>query len=241
MKLSEAVEFAQQSPWLARQSSDFRAALAKRMRLLTRRQGELLFHADDEAPDIVCLVKGSAASLVVHPIMGPFVAVLWGPGQWIGQSPVLGNRRRLLSVEIRADSQFIAISRGAIAEMIEVMPSAAWAFFDLLAIDFEMSVLHGSDMFISDSRVRLYSRLLTLAGRTATHLPVPPVTLLLSKEELAAASGVSRQTVHMFLVDLVELGICRLGYRKIEILDPEALSRLIMADRRSGMSEIQQS
>ena len=38
MKLADAIEIAQQIPWLARQSGDFRAAMAKRMRLLSRKQ-----------------------------------------------------------------------------------------------------------------------------------------------------------------------------------------------------------
>jgi predicted transcriptional regulator len=49
----------------------------------------------------------------------------------------------------------------------------------------------------------------------------------MTQEELAAASNMSRSTVYNLLGELVEQGICALGYREVRILDMERLNRIV--------------
>ena len=49
----------------------------------------------------------------------------------------------------------------------------------------------------------------------------------MTQEELATASNMSRSTVYNLLGELVEQGICALGYREVKILDVERLHRIV--------------
>ena len=95
-----------------------------------------------------------------------------------------------------------------------------------MANNAEAYMLHAIDLLIQDPKVRLCSRLLTLAGRKVNELPVAPATIPLSQDEVALASCLSRKTVNKLLGDLVARGICELRYREIRILDVQALVRL---------------
>ena len=91
----------------------------------------------------------------------------------------------------------------------------------------ESHMFHGVDLMIADNKLRLCSRLLTLAGRRLTYLPPPEVVIPFSKEELALTSNMSRQSVHDILRELVEEGICELGYGRVVIRDTKALANLV--------------
>ncbi|MCA3572687.1 MAG: winged helix-turn-helix domain-containing protein, partial [Aestuariivirga sp.] len=58
-------------------------------------------------------------------------------------------------------------------------------------------------------------------------LPPGPVSIPMTQEELAVASNLSRSTVYNLLGELVDQGICTLGYRELKILDMQRLSRIV--------------
>ena len=115
--------------------------------------------------------------------------------------------------------------------MLQANPECAWPFFNLLAVNSQEYMLRNIDLLIQDPRLRMCSRLLTLAGRLSQYLPPSPVTIPISQEELAMVCNLSRQSVHIFLTELAQKGICKLQYREIKILDVAALSAII--DRES--------
>lgn len=93
----------------------------------------------------------------------------------------------------------------------------------------EEYLLHAVDLLIVDPRLRLCSRLLTFGGRLLHYMPPSPVSIPMTQEELATASNMSRSTVYNLLGELVEQGICALGYREVKILDMNRLSRIVEA------------
>lgn len=226
MRFEEAVAIARGSPWLSRQSPDFQAALMSRFKLRVIPKGEALFHLDDHAQDLHCVVDGSLRASVDHPMLGFITSAVWETGEWIGQSACLGNHRRAASVHARVESCVVSVTRDAVNEMVTANPAFAWNFYDLIAESFEYVVRYAGDLLIPDARLRFYARLLTFAGHDNETQASPPVTLNWSKEELAHASCMSRQTVQILLNDLVERGICEAGYRQIRLVNPKALAEL---------------
>ena len=98
-----------------------------------------------------------------------------------------------------------------------------------MAWNVEEYLLHAVDLMIVDPKIRLCSRLLTFGGRLLSYLPPAPVSIPLTQEELAAASNMSRSTVFHLLGELVQQGICELGYREIRILDMQRLAAIVEA------------
>ena len=112
----------------------------------------------------------------------------------------------------------------------------AYCFFDLMRRNSEISLRSGIDLLIQDPRERLCARLLTLGGAKDGILPASPFVIPMTQEELALTSCLSRKTVHQVLNSFVQLGICALHYREIEVLDAQALAKIVMAGGKHAAS-----
>lgn len=227
MQVNEAVAIARASPWLSQQERRVQDAILGRMRLVSLPKGRMLFDIEDEAIEIYCIVSGCAVITLAHPVQGVINAHVIFPGRWFGEPAALGRRPRLMSVSARRPTELLAISQSQIAELLKAEPSLCWTFFNLMASNIEEHVLHAVDLLIVDPRLRLCSRLLTFGGRLMNHIPPLPVSIPMTQEELAAASNMSRSTVYNLLGELVEQGICELGYREVRILDMVRLNRIV--------------
>ena len=224
--LDQGLAVARSVGWLSRQNTDFQALICANARLRSFRKSESLFHYEDEAPDIYCLVAGTAVILVVHPVAGLLAGHVYHPGDWFGEPAALGRRPRLSGVQARGPCQALTVTRKAIDGILQANASYSNNLFDLMAGNAEAYMLHAVDLLIQDPMMRLCSRLLTLGGRRLNYVPAPPVSIPLSQDEMALISCLSRKTVNHFLGKLVDMGICELGYREIRILDVQGLVRM---------------
>jgi len=226
LSLEDALRLTRSKGWLSRQGADFKQLVCASARLKSFARNESLFHFDDEAPEMYGLVSGTAVIQVVHPVVGLLAGHVIHPGHWFGEPAALGRRHRLASVQARGPCQAVSVSRNAVEGILQSDFRYSANFFDLMADNTEAYMLHAIDLLIGDPKVRLCARLLTLGGRRINDLPVAPVSIPLSQEELALTSCLSRKTVNALLAGFVAEGICELRYREIRILDLEALVRI---------------
>lgn len=227
MQLDEALEIARRSRWLSQQDRRVQEAICGRMRLVSLPKGRRLFDMEDQAVELYCLVSGCAIISIAHPVQGVVNAHVMFPGRWFGEPASLGRRPRVMSVAARKHTELLAISQAQIAELLKTDPSLNWTFFNLMAWNVEEYLWHAVDLLVVDPKLRLCSRLLTFGGRLLNYLPPSPVAIPMTQEELATASNMSRSTVYNLLGELVEKGICELGYREVRILDMERLARIV--------------
>jgi CRP-like cAMP-binding protein len=218
---------ARSSRWLSRQSGQFQDALCDKMRPLALTRNSKLFHVEDQAPEIYFIAKGTVVSLVPHPVVGLIPGEVYHSGDWFGLPAALGRRPRLATVEARQDCTLLALTLTDLLHIIKGNEDFIRGILELMSDNSESHMFHGVDLLIADNRLRLCSRLLTLAGRRLTYLPPPEVVIPFSKEELALTSNMSRQSVHDILRELVEEGICELGYGRVVIRDTKALASLV--------------
>lgn len=227
MQMDEAVAIARASPWLSQQERRVQDLILSRMRLVSLPKGRMLFDIEDKASELYCMVSGCAVITLAHPVQGVINAHVMFPGRWFGEPAALGRRPRIMSVSARRPTELLAISQSQIAELLKAEPALCWTFFNLMASNVEEHVLHAVDLLIVDPRLRLCSRLLTFGGRLLSYLPPSPVSIPMTQEELAVASNMSRSTVYNLLGELVDQGICELGYREVRILDMVRLNRIV--------------
>jgi CRP/FNR family cyclic AMP-dependent transcriptional regulator len=227
MQLDEAVEIARRSRWLSQHERRVQDAICSRMRLISLPKGRRLFDMEDSAIELYCLVSGCAIISLLHPVQGVVNAHVMLPGRWFGEPAALGRRPRIMSVAARQPTELLAISQAQITDLLKSDPSLSWTFFNLMAWNVEEYLWHTVDLLIVDPKLRLCARLLTFGGRLLNYLPPSPVSIPMTQEELATASNMSRSTVYNLLGELVQKGICELGYREVRIMDMERLARVV--------------
>jgi CRP-like cAMP-binding protein len=215
------------SRWLARQAVPLQNSVCEKLRPFHLSRNAKLFHVEDRAPEIYFIAKGTVVSLVPHPVVGMIPGEVYHAGDWFGLPAALGRRPRLATIEARHDCSLLALTLTDLMQIIKGREDYIMAVLELMSDNSESHMFHGVDLMIADNKLRLCSRLLTLAGRRLTFLPPTGVVIPLSKEELALTSNMSRQTVHEILRELVDEDICELGYGRITIRDTPALARLV--------------
>lgn len=227
MQMDEATAIARSSRWLSQHDRRVQDLLCSRMRLVSLPRNRTLFDIEDSASEVYCVVSGCAVITVPHPVQGMLNAHVMFAGRWFGEPAALGKRPRIMSVFARRQTELLALSQQAIVDLLQTDPSLNWVFFNLMAWNVEEYLLHAVDLMIVDPKIRLCSRLLTFGGRLLSYLPPGPVSIPLTQEELAGASNMSRSTVFHLLGELVQQGICDLGYREVRILDMSRLAAIV--------------
>jgi CRP-like cAMP-binding protein len=227
MKLVSAVAMAKTSRWLSRQNPDFQNALAGKMRPVDLARNAKLFHAEDQALHFYFIAEGIVVSLVPHPIVGLMPGEVYHAGEWFGLPAALSHRPRMATIEARQECSLLAVNIDDVMQIAESDKRFVGSVLDLMADNAESLMFHGLDLSIPDLKLRLCSRLLTLAGRKLNYLPEPDIVIPLNQEELALTCNASRQTIHSLLRELESDGLCELGYGRIIIKDTKAMARLL--------------
>jgi CRP-like cAMP-binding protein len=222
--LKDQIAAASDSAWLSSQPASFRAAICAKLRPVRLNRQERLFHAEDDSPAIYFLATGSIVSVVPHPAGYMIPGESFLPGDWFGLPAALGLMPRIATTEARRESLVLRLPVRDLLAIVGSDAAYAKAIPQLLAGHMEALALHGLDLLTPDSRSRLCARLLTLGGRRRGTLPRPGALIPFSKEELALTSNMFRQRVHQVLGELLESGICDVGYGFVVIRDPAALA-----------------
>jgi CRP/FNR family transcriptional regulator len=221
----DATAAARRSEWLSAQPEGFCEGVCSRLQTMRLKRLESLFHAEDDSPSIYFLAEGSMVALLPHPIGSLMPGECYHPGDWFGIPAAFGRRPRLATTQARRDSTVLKLRLADLWNIAGSSAAFAQCVPNLLAGYSESLVLAGRDLLTPDFRLRLFSRLLTLAGRRIDRLPPAGVIIPFSQEELALTSNMSRQRVHEILAELSKEGICELGYGHVILRDPKALAQ----------------
>lgn len=221
----EAVDVALQSQWLAGRDRHVQAVLSSKMEVATLAKGTCLTREDEGS--LFCLVSGLAVMTFKHPCSGSVSFSVIRPQRWFGEHAALGQRPSIMKVIANQVCQLIVIRQDAIRDMLVHEPGLGWLFFNLNALNVGEHLVTAVDLLIVEPRLRIISRLLTLAGRTPSYFPAYPVVIPLTQGEIARSANVSRSTAFNILGELSLKGICQVGYRQVTILDTTRLAALI--------------
>lgn len=221
----EARIVALSSPWLVGKDKNIKALLSSKLEFMTLKKGAIL--SDDDRNSLFCAVSGLAVMTYRHTHNGIISHAIIRPQRWFGEHAALGQRPATMSVVARQRCQFVFIRQEAIRDLLSIEPGLGWTFFNLNALNVGEHLLNAVDLLIVEHRLRIFSRLLTFAGRTPSYFPASPVVIPLTQSEIARSANVSRSTAFHVLGELSRKGICDVGYREVTVLDAERLAALI--------------
>ena len=202
--------------WLCDQPAEFQEALRACGEWATRPRGAALYHAGDPAEGVYGLLDGTLEVTAPGP-GGEMVTLLRaGPGFWIGDSGLLSDQPRLVSVHAAQDCvAFFAPARD-VRHILASRPEWWRCFYDLSHRNVALAVTLLVETLTLAPAARLARRMAALAG--------PDGEIRITQSEMAAVIGVNRSTVARLLAQLSEEGVVERRYGRLYVRDPGRLA-----------------
>lgn len=217
------------NPWFASLSRGQREALVGAAELLHLRRGEMLFRQGDPAgapgSGFYGLAAGTIKSSTLRGDGREAILAVLEPGNWFGEITLIDGAPRTHDATALSAITVLAVPPEAFARL---MRDASFANAMARLLAGRVRLLYGlaEDNTLRDLRARVARRLLSLARDDATQAANARPRVVLPQEALAMMLGVTRQTLSAQLNALAAEGVIRLGYRRVDILDFEALAAL---------------
>lgn len=215
--------------WLSGCTPAFRKWVLKTLQWRLVQSGTGISFAGDEDGGFFCLGQGQVTFQIG--LGGTLATGYFGfPGSWWGQGPLLGVAR-LGSVTARTESVVGILPMRALEARLAEHPQD-WAEIARGVADPLISAAGAhADLLIESSRNRIAATLLRLgSNRNRLFRVLVPRRFECTQDELARATGLSRNTAGFHLRALERAGLIRMGYGMIELLDTQALTAIADAD-----------
>jgi CRP-like cAMP-binding protein len=151
------------------------------------------------------------------------------PGTWFGELAVLlhtktSSARTGVESVARTDTRVLVLRLAAFEELIEQHPSSYRCFARLALERYDLCLRSESEFRTLSADELVAAKLADLASLRRQERPIgPSVVLELTQTDVAALTGLSRQTVNAELHRLADHGLIELAFRRIKIAD---ISRL---------------
>jgi len=227
--IAAAHEIVLRRGWLSQTPPAFQRAVLDKCYLQEFKAGTTIYMTGDPPGGMFGLVTGDLGVSIAPGERGPYLAHFFRPGAWFGETPAFSGQSRRIGVMATRDTELLHLPLQGIHEIVSRDPEA-WRLFALVAIGHLDTIIGGCvDLMIRDHVMRFIAVLLRLGGcRSATKPDSVPIEVDLNQEDLAAMANIIRTTAGAILRKLEKAGHIKLSYRRIRILDPDALRAMLV-------------
>lgn len=223
-----AFEVVSKQGWLSRTPAAFRGALLERCVLQEFATGAPVYTIGDEAGGLYGLVDGALGIAIAPRENGPYTGHFAMPGSWFGQISAFTREPRRVGLTATRPTVLLHLPLHGFDEIVRCDP-AAWRLFGLITIEHLDIAMGGSDdLMIRDHLKRFVAVLLRLGDcRVADPPNGRPIEIDIVQEDIAFMANVARTKAGAILRMLEAKGCLALSYRRVRILAPAALRRLL--------------
>jgi CRP/FNR family transcriptional regulator len=189
------------------------------------RAGENILKQGTTSTHIVVLTTGSAKAYIEGFNGRNLILQIFKTWQIFGSPGLYVDNRYHYSVTALEDSTACFIDAGSIKEVFRLDPNFAESFFNLCS----SSTLVTFERFTSLTQKQMHGRIadvLLYLSREIYHSN--EFELLLSRQDLADFSGMSKDSAIRIIKELENEGIIRAATKKISILQPETLQQIAL-------------
>lgn len=209
--------------WLNSLPASLRSDILRRCSEINKRQGEVVYRADDLAGGIFTLVSGRLDYHWAHMLGGETLFYAVGPGWWVGDLAAISGQPRRMDLIAGRDSKVLHLARATIQELSASRPEFQSSLAHMIAQTLRAAVSVLEFRSIEDPTIRTAAclRILERTGR-GWNGSIP-----LSQGELAIICKISRRRINTALNELRRKTLIDLGYGNIVIRDPRELDRFL--------------
>ena len=228
------------NPWLAQLPEASRGALIKATRVKTYPAGYRVHYKGEEAEGLVGLLRGEVRVSASTFAGDEIVFTRLREGEWFGEIAVLDGGVRTHDTYTTVESDIAVIPRRALLLAGQQDPAVNAALVSLLCQHTRQAFSAIDEFLVFSPEQRMALRLLErgrasrrkqlheAGGRLGvTRNPHDGAGVALSQAELGALVGISRQSTNTILKRWETRGWVRRQYRRVEVIDAEALCDLV--------------
>ncbi len=180
--------------------------------------GYLIYLQNTQATCFYYLKSGKVKSFIQSEDGGERVLNLYTAGSLFGEASFFDELPRVSSAVALVPCEIVPIDRELVTQEFARNPELALAMMQYLARTVRLLSGQVDQMAFRPARWRVANYLLTLSPAGG------PVSC--TQDDIAAAVSASRVTVSRVLADFARQGWVELGYRTINLLEPEQLKEL---------------
>ncbi len=180
--------------------------------------GYLIYLQNTQATCFYYLKSGKVKSFIQSEDGGERVLNLYTAGSLFGEASFFDELPRVSSAVAVVPCEIVPIDRELVTQEFARNPELALAMMQYLARTVRLLSGQVDQMAFRPARWRVANYLLTLAGRDGT--------VSCTQDDIAAAVSASRVTVSRVLNEFAQRGWVELGYRAIDLREPDRLKEL---------------
>jgi CRP/FNR family cyclic AMP-dependent transcriptional regulator len=211
--------------WFAALPDELQARLVDAAVVSTAGAGEPVMSRGDEPSGLYAVIDGAvrlsgrseAGREVLHMVVEP--------PSWFGELSVIDGLPRTQDATADVASELLHVPQRAIEAILAAEPRYWQHLAVLMAHKLRLAMLALEDVAQVPPIVRLARRLALMVEGYGDHTHQRR-TVELRQEQLAMMLSVSRQTANQLLKELEALGLVKLAYGEVEIVDAAALRTL---------------
>lgn len=212
--------------WLADQPEDLCRQVLASSRLMERQAGEYVYAMGDPPDGLYALVSGRM-KFVNYLGSGREVGTwITEPVDWFGEVSMFDRQPRLQSTHALDRSTILHLPAPAFEAIVQAQPSYWRNFGLILSSHLRTAMRFMEDMAADASHIRIGRLLVMMAAGESGREVTAGVVVEVSQEQLAATTGLSRQSANKALRRLETDGMVERRYGAVILTAPERLAGL---------------
>jgi CRP-like cAMP-binding protein len=211
--------------WFAALPDELQARLVDASQVSTAGAGEPVMSRGDEPSGLYAVIDGAVRLSGQNEAGREVLHMVIEPPSWFGELSVIDGLPRTQDATADVASELLHVPQRAIEAILAAEPRYWQHLAMLMAGKFRLAMLALEDVAQVPAIVRLARRLALMVEGYGDHTHQRR-TVELRQEQLAMMLNVSRQTANALLKELEALGLVKLAYGEVEIVDAAALRAL---------------
>jgi CRP-like cAMP-binding protein len=211
--------------WFAGLPDDLQTDLVDAAVTRTAAGGERVLARGDEPAGLYAVVDGAVRVSGQSQAGREVLHMMLEPPSWFGEVSVIDGLPRTQDVTADVETTLLHVPQRALDALLTAEPSHWRHIAVLMAGKLRLAMFALEDVAQVPPRVRLARRLAMMSEGYGDHTH-PRRTVDVRQDQLAMMLNVSRQTANQLLKELEAMGLVKLSYGEIEIVDADALRAL---------------
>ena len=187
---------------------------------------QTIFYSGDAFNGIYAVLEGSVYLGYVNIQGKQAVSAIVEPIMWFGEISLVDQQPRSHDAIALQKTMILYLSAQHIQNLIQTHPEFWFHIAQLTSQKLRYAFMELMAIQTQSLGQRLAQRLLIILNGYGNHLNIEHWDIHLSQEQLAHMMMCSRQTINQELQQLEKLGVLKIAFKKIQILDVSALEKI---------------